>query len=68
MRSGLVGVGRIGVLHAVTLGGLDCVDQVVVADADLARALAMTQELDGEAAPEVRADLEHLGVLARSLG
>jgi len=40
---------------------------VVVADADLARAPAMTEELDGEAAPEVRADLEQLGALARSL-
>ena len=67
MRNGLVGVGRIGVFHAPTLRGPDCVDEVVVADADLARAPAMTEELDGEAAPEVRADLEQLGALARSL-
>ena len=40
MRIGLAGVGRIGAFHAETLRGLDAVDQLVVTDADPARAAA----------------------------
>ncbi len=53
MRIGLVGVGRIGAFHAATLKGLDSVEQVVVADADSARAQAVAKELSLEAAPDV---------------
>ncbi|WP_327640623.1 Gfo/Idh/MocA family oxidoreductase [Kribbella sp. NBC_00482] len=45
MRIGLVGVGRIGAFHAATLKELPAVDQVVVADADPARAQAVAKEL-----------------------
>ena len=45
MRIGLVGVGRIGAFHAATLKELPAVDQVVVADADSARAQAVAKEL-----------------------
>jgi myo-inositol 2-dehydrogenase/D-chiro-inositol 1-dehydrogenase len=38
MRIGLAGVGRIGAFHASTLMGLDAVDEVVVADANVAAA------------------------------
>src|SRR5450759_1182265 len=55
MRIGLVGVGRIGAFHAATLKGLDSVEQVVVADADPARAQAVAKELDCEAAADVEA-------------
>lgn len=41
MRIGLIGVGRIGAHHARTLAALDGVGQVVVADADAARADAL---------------------------
>lgn len=52
MRIGLVGVGRIGAFHAATLKGLPAVDQVVVADADPARAEAVAKELGVEFAPD----------------
>jgi myo-inositol 2-dehydrogenase/D-chiro-inositol 1-dehydrogenase len=55
MRIGLVGAGRIGAFHAATFRGLDSVEQVVVADADPARAQAVAKELDCEAAPDVEA-------------
>ena len=55
MRIGLVGVGRIGAFHAATLKGLDSVEQVVVADADPARAQAVAKELGLEAVPDVEA-------------
>ena len=55
MRIGLVGVGRIGLLHASTLQGLDCVEQVVVTDADPARAQAAAKELECEAVADVGA-------------
>jgi myo-inositol 2-dehydrogenase/D-chiro-inositol 1-dehydrogenase len=55
MRIGLVGIGRIGVFHAATLKGLDSVEQVVLADADSARAQAAAKELDCEAAVDVEA-------------
>jgi len=55
MRVGLVGVGRIGAHHAATLKGLDSVGQVVLADADPARAKALAKELECEAEPDVDA-------------
>ena len=55
MRIGLVGVGRIGALHAATLKGLDCVEQVVVADADAARAMAVAKGLGLKSVPDVDA-------------
>lgn len=58
MRIGLVGVGRIGVLHAATLAGLDHVEQVVVADVDHARAQAVAKELGLEPVQDVDALLE----------
>jgi len=54
MRIGVVGVGRIGAFHAGTLTGLNCVEQVLVADADPARARAVAKELDCEAVPDVQ--------------
>jgi myo-inositol 2-dehydrogenase/D-chiro-inositol 1-dehydrogenase len=53
MRIGLVGVGRIGAFHAATLKDLPAVDQVVVADADPARAEAVAKEFGVEFAPDV---------------
>lgn len=55
MRIGLVGVGRIGAFHAATLKELPAVDQVVVADADPARAQAVAKELGVSSAPDVPA-------------
>ena len=55
MRIGLVGVGRIGALHAATLASLDNVEQVVVADIDPARARAVAKELGLESVPDVDA-------------
>ncbi|MDX2973050.1 Gfo/Idh/MocA family oxidoreductase [Kribbella solani] len=55
MRIGLVGVGRIGAFHAATLKGLPAVDQVVVADADPARAEVVAKELGVSSAPDVTA-------------
>ena len=45
MRIGLAGVGRIGAFHAATLMGLDAVDEVVVADANVAAARQVAEEL-----------------------
>ncbi|TDO48991.1 myo-inositol 2-dehydrogenase/D-chiro-inositol 1-dehydrogenase [Kribbella sp. VKM Ac-2571] len=55
MRIGLVGVGRIGAFHAATLKELPAVDQVVVADADPARAQAVAKELGVASVPDVPA-------------
>lgn len=61
MRIGVVGVGRIGALHAETLLSLDFVDEVVVTDAvpDAARALA---ERLGVSCAETTAELLSSGV------
>ena len=61
MRIGLVGVGRIGAFHAATLQGLETVEQVVVVDADHARARAVAKELGLEAVPDLDA-LLHAGL------
>jgi myo-inositol 2-dehydrogenase / D-chiro-inositol 1-dehydrogenase len=68
MRIGLVGVGRIGAFHAATLKALDSVEQVVVLDADSARAQAVARELGLEAAPDLdallRAGLDGIAICA----
>jgi myo-inositol 2-dehydrogenase/D-chiro-inositol 1-dehydrogenase len=68
MRIGLVGVGRIGAFHAATLKALGGVDQVVVADADPARAQAVAKELGLEAVSDVetllRAGLDGVAICA----
>lgn len=53
MRVGLVGVGRIGVLHAENLRELPQVEQLVVADADPGRARAIAEKLGLRAADSV---------------
>jgi myo-inositol 2-dehydrogenase/D-chiro-inositol 1-dehydrogenase len=55
MRIGLVGVGRIGALHAATLASLDNVEPVVVADIDPARARAVGKELGLQSLPDIDA-------------
>ena len=45
LRVGVIGVGRIGVLHARTLASLAGVDEVLVADSDPERAEAVAAEL-----------------------
>lgn len=47
MRIGLAGVGRIGVHHADALAGLAAVDELVLADADLARSREAAARLVG---------------------
>jgi myo-inositol 2-dehydrogenase/D-chiro-inositol 1-dehydrogenase len=52
VRIGLAGAGRIGAFHAVTLSALEGVDEVVVGDADHARALSTAASLrSGRAVP-----------------
>lgn len=54
MRLGLVGVGRIGQLHARTLRDLTTVEEVTVADADTVCAEQLAAEHGFRAAPDVR--------------
>ncbi|GIG62517.1 myo-inositol 2-dehydrogenase [Longispora fulva] len=53
MRIGLIGVGRIGSLHAQTLAALPAVDGVVITDADTARARAVATDTGAEFAGSV---------------
>lgn len=53
MRVGVIGVGRIGVLHAGTLAASGEVDEVVVADLDHDRARAVAADVGLEAAEDV---------------
>ncbi len=53
MRIGLVGVGRIGAFHAVTLRDLEAVSGVVVADADPGTARAVAEREGLSHAPDV---------------
>jgi myo-inositol 2-dehydrogenase/D-chiro-inositol 1-dehydrogenase len=53
MRIGLIGTGRIGAFHAMTLAGLPAVDRVVVYDADLGSARAAAERIGGEAAGDL---------------
>lgn len=55
MKLGLVGTGRIGAMHARTLAELDQVDELVVADADSARARELADDLRVDAADTVDA-------------
>ncbi|MFI9273306.1 Gfo/Idh/MocA family oxidoreductase [Kitasatospora sp. NPDC052896] len=50
MRVGLLGAGRIGLFHASTLAQHPAVGDLLIADADPARAHAAAQRLDGPAA------------------
>jgi myo-inositol 2-dehydrogenase/D-chiro-inositol 1-dehydrogenase len=58
MRIGLVGVGRIGAEHARALATHPDVDDLVLADADTARASTVAQELGVPAATSVQQLLE----------
>lgn len=60
MRLGLVGVGRIGRLHARTLRDLPTVEEVTVADADTERAEQLAAEHGFQPAPDVRALLKNV--------
>lgn len=53
MRIGLLGAGRIGSCHAATLAALDAVGDLVIADADGARASALARRLGVRAAATV---------------
>lgn len=57
MRIGVAGSGRIGAFHASTLKGLDFVDEVVVADAQPARARQVADDLGVTYAESVEAML-----------
>jgi myo-inositol 2-dehydrogenase/D-chiro-inositol 1-dehydrogenase len=50
LHIGLVGVGRIGAMHARTLGAHENVARLTVADADVDRARVVAAELDADAA------------------
>src|SRR5947207_14498487 len=64
LHLGVVGVGRIGVLHAATLVELDNVAGVTLADADAGRARQIAKEL-GTHAVASREALIEAGVDAR---
>lgn len=53
MRIGLIGVGRIGALHARLLSGLDGVDELVIHDADTTRAASAASEVGAAHASDV---------------
>ncbi|WP_225849042.1 Gfo/Idh/MocA family oxidoreductase [Streptomyces sp. HPF1205] len=53
MRIGLIGTGRIGAFHAMTLAGLPPVAGVVVHDADGDRARAVADRIGGECAADL---------------
>jgi myo-inositol 2-dehydrogenase / D-chiro-inositol 1-dehydrogenase len=61
MRIGLIGVGRIGVLHARTLRGLPGVDSLIITDADTGRARQVAGEFGAQTAGSV-AELLDSGV------
>src|SRR6185369_4658928 len=50
LHIGLVGVGRIGAMHARTLGGNENVARLTIADADVDRARLVAEEVDADAA------------------
>lgn len=60
MRLGLVGVGRIGRLHARTLHDLRTVEEVTVADADPVRAEQLAAEHGFVTVPDVRTLLKNV--------
>jgi myo-inositol 2-dehydrogenase / D-chiro-inositol 1-dehydrogenase len=61
MRIGLIGVGRIGVLHARTLRGLLGVDSLIITDADTGRARQVAARFGAQTAGSV-AELLDSGV------
>jgi myo-inositol 2-dehydrogenase/D-chiro-inositol 1-dehydrogenase len=61
MRIGLVGVGRIGALHAATLSGLPAVDELIIADADVGRAKEIAGRLGARVA-DTAEDLFSTGI------
>jgi myo-inositol 2-dehydrogenase / D-chiro-inositol 1-dehydrogenase len=61
MRIGLIGVGRIGVLHARTLRGLPGVDSLIITDADAGRARQVAARFGAQTAGSV-AELLDSGV------
>jgi myo-inositol 2-dehydrogenase / D-chiro-inositol 1-dehydrogenase len=61
MRIGLIGVGRIGVLHASTLRGLPGVDSLTITDADTDRAREVAGQFGAQTAGSV-AELLGAGV------
>ena len=61
MRIGLIGAGRIGVLHARTLRGLPGVDSLIITDADRERARQVAARFGAETAGSV-AELLEAGV------
>src|SRR5262245_30106902 len=63
LHVGVVGVGRIGALHARTLSGLDNVSTVTVTDSDLARAETLASSLGIELARSVEELIENLDAL-----
>jgi myo-inositol 2-dehydrogenase/D-chiro-inositol 1-dehydrogenase len=58
LHVGLIGVGRIGALHARTLAGLNAVAAVTIADADVARAGVVAAETGAEVAESPQALVE----------
>ena len=81
MRIGLIGAGRIGTLHARLLKSLEGVDELVVADAEPARATGLAAAVGATAVPDVRtligsvdgvviaaATSSHGGLIRESLG
>lgn len=58
MRIGLAGTGRIGAFHAKTLTSIDGVDDLVLADLDVATARRVATELGVGAAPTIDALLD----------
>jgi myo-inositol 2-dehydrogenase/D-chiro-inositol 1-dehydrogenase len=63
MRIGLIGVGRIGMVHARTLRGIEEVESVTIADLDQARARAAAAQVGARAVDSV-ADLFAAGTEA----
>jgi myo-inositol 2-dehydrogenase/D-chiro-inositol 1-dehydrogenase len=63
MRVGVIGVGRIGIVHARTLARLEDVDGVVLADVNEARARAAAEELGVEAVPRTEAMLDSVNAV-----
>ncbi|MGP2436216.1 Gfo/Idh/MocA family protein [Streptomyces sp. JW3] len=57
MRIGILGLGRIGVLHAETLSGLDTVDSLIVADPSPHAITAAVHRFDAEVADSPEAVL-----------
>jgi myo-inositol 2-dehydrogenase / D-chiro-inositol 1-dehydrogenase len=63
LHVGVVGVGRIGAFHAGTLGALDGVARLTVADADAARSAALAATLDAGTAATPEALVESVDAL-----